>query len=62
MGIPHYRDIITNPMDLKTVAHNLAANKYSTISQFHADIYLIIKNSYLFNKSNPEFCALTSEF
>lgn len=60
MGIPHYRDIITNPMDLRTVGENLSLNKYSTISQFYADIQLIINNSYVFNKNNAQFCALTS--
>ena len=60
MGIPHYRDIITNPMDLRTVGENLLLNKYSTISQFYADIQLIINNSYTFNKNNAQFCALTS--
>lgn len=62
MGIPHYRDIITNPMDLRTVGENLAARKYSSLAQFYADIHLIIKNSFHFNKANPDFCVLTSDF
>ena len=38
MGIPHYIDIVKEPMDLRTVGENVAGNKYSTISQFYADI------------------------
>ena len=42
MGIPHYNNIIKEPMDLKTISLNLAAEKYSTINQFYADVELII--------------------
>lgn len=62
MGIPHYRDIVLNPMDLQTAEENLLANKYTTMSQFYADIQLIINNSFTFNKSNVQFYTLTSEF
>ena len=49
-------------MDLTTVTAKLAEEKYSTISQFYADIELIIFNSLLFNKANPDFCRITNEF
>lgn len=52
MGIPHYAQIVTDPMDLKTVSNNLNEGRYLTITQFYADIELIIKNSFIFNKSN----------
>lgn len=49
LGIPHYKDIIKNPMDLRTIGSNISERKYSTISQFYADIHLVIQNSYTFN-------------
>lgn len=62
MGIPHYKDIVTRPMDLKTVAANLADDRYTTISQFYSDIELIISNSLAFNKTNVDFCKITNDF
>ena len=62
MGIPHYREIVKEPMDLATIGANLAEEKYVTISQFYADIELIISNSLLFNRANPDFCRITNEF
>ena len=62
MGIPQYREIVKDPMDLKTVGNNIREGKYLTITQFYADIELMIKNSYLFNKSNPDFIKLTEDF
>lgn len=49
-------------MDLATVTANLAEEKYATITQFYADIELIISNSLLFNRSNPDFCKITNDF
>ena len=49
-------------MDLRTVDENLKGSKYSTASQFHADIRRIIKNSYIFNKNNEDYIKVTLEF
>lgn len=62
MGIPHYTSIVPNPMDLRTMEENLNGLKYRTVSQFYADVHLIINNSYTFNKNNADFCGITSEF
>ena len=62
MGIPQYFTIIQNPMDLKTMQENVLNRKYNTVSQFYADIQLIINNSKIFNKNNPDFNALTDDF
>jgi len=32
------------------------------MSQFYGDIHLIIRNSYTFNKNNPQFCQITADF
>ena len=60
LNIPNYLDIIKQPMDLQTVERNLKRKAYATPTQFHADIGKIIRNSYQFNKNNPDFCKLTS--
>lgn len=52
MGIPHYYSVVPNPMDLNTMWDNLLNMKYRTVSQFYADVHLIINNSYMFNKNN----------
>ena len=62
MNIPHYIEIVREPMDLQTIARNLEADKYATISQFYADIELIVSNSLLFNRGNPDFCKITNDF
>ena len=62
MGIPHYAELIKDPMDLKTVGINLNEGKYFTITQFYADIELILKNSYLFNRANADFLKITQDF
>jgi hypothetical protein len=62
LNIPHYSDIIKEPMDLQTIDRNLKSKVYVTPTQFHADIGKIIRNSYEFNKNNTEFYKLTNEF
>jgi hypothetical protein len=53
LGIPHYTEIIKEPMDLSTIENNLRTNQYVTPTQFHADVSKIINNSYTFNTANP---------
>ena len=60
--IPHYRDIIQEPMDLSTVETNLRTAIYSSSTQFHADINKIIRNSFIFNQGNQQFMKLTGDF
>lgn len=62
LGIPHYCDIIKEPMDLSTIENNLRTNQYITPTQFHADVAKIITNSYTFNSANTEFTRITAEF
>ncbi|KAJ3164425.1 hypothetical protein HDU88_005302 [Geranomyces variabilis] len=49
LNIPHYTDIIRNPMDLSTMRHKLDAGEYETIDEFAADAKLIFHNCYTFN-------------
>lgn len=62
LGIPHYTEIIKEPMDLSTVENNLRTNQYVSPTQFHADVSKIITNSYTFNSSDIHFTKATAEF
>lgn len=59
LGIPHYIDIVKEPMDLSKIEQNLRSGQYATPTQFHADINKIIRNSYTFNQGNMEFTRFT---
>lgn len=43
-GIPHYTQIITEPMDLGTLKRRLENEYYDDVPQFHADLNLIWDN------------------
>ncbi|TPX68881.1 hypothetical protein SpCBS45565_g02837 [Spizellomyces sp. 'palustris'] len=49
LGIPHYTDIIKNPMDLSTIRRKLDAGDYHTAEEFEADARLMFNNCYTFN-------------
>ncbi|KAG0100029.1 hypothetical protein BGZ93_004620 [Podila epicladia] len=49
-NIPHYFDIIKNPMDLSTIKAKLEDGKYSGLSAFEDDVKLMIANCYTFNQ------------
>lgn len=54
LNIPHYRQVIKQPMDLGTMATKLKNGEYGTAAEFKKDFDLIIKNCLLFNPSgNP---------
>ncbi|KAJ3009858.1 hypothetical protein HKX48_007722 [Thoreauomyces humboldtii] len=54
LGIPHYRDIIKNPMDLSTLKQKLDAGDYDSAEDFHADASLIFANCRQFNPVGTE--------
>lgn len=49
LNIPHYHQIITNPMDLGTIERNLKANTYPTAQAVVDDLYLMVQNATTFN-------------
>ncbi|KAK9764282.1 hypothetical protein K7432_008324 [Basidiobolus ranarum] len=49
MGIPHYFDVVRNPMDFSTVYKKLKAGEYSTPNEFETDVRQIFKNCVTFN-------------
>ncbi|KAM3578379.1 hypothetical protein VKS41_009125 [Umbelopsis sp. WA50703] len=55
-GIPHYRQIITNPMDFGTIKTKLKKDKYANSKEFDQDCRLVFRNCYTFNPpDNPVF-------
>ena len=44
LGIPHYRDIINNPMDLGTVKGKLEGGFYCGVETLANDIFLVFDN------------------
>ncbi|OMJ72773.1 hypothetical protein SteCoe_28722 [Stentor coeruleus] len=51
LGIPIYKKIIKNPMDINTICLNLKQMKYENINQVLDDINLIWENCRIFNQS-----------
>lgn len=49
LQIPHYTNVIKNPMDLGTVESKLQKNVYTDVEQFYADMRQIWDNCYTFN-------------
>lgn len=49
LNIPHYLEIVKEPMDLSTIQAKLANNQYENGDAFEVDVRLIFKNCYLFN-------------
>lgn len=49
LGIPHYPDIIKNPMDLGTIQKRLASREYTTVDEWVADVRLTFRNAMKFN-------------
>ncbi|KAI9138386.1 hypothetical protein BKA69DRAFT_1040962 [Paraphysoderma sedebokerense] len=49
LGIPHYFDVIKQPIDLSTIGKKIVDRLYLTPSAFRDDIYLMINNALKFN-------------
>jgi bromodomain-containing factor 1 len=54
LNIPHYRQIVKNPMDLGTMTQKLKQGQYGKASEVRKDFDLMIENCLLFNPAgNP---------
>jgi bromodomain-containing factor 1 len=54
LNIPHYRQVIKQPMDLGTMSQKLRLGQYGTAAEFKKDFDLMIKNCLTFNPTgNP---------
>lgn len=49
LGIPHYPNVITHPMDLSTIEYKLSQKHYRTVDEFAGDMRLMVNNCYKFN-------------
>lgn len=49
LGVPHYREIVKNPMDFGTIQTKLANNQYEMGEEFEKDVRQVFINCYLFN-------------
>lgn len=46
---PDYYDIVTEPIDLKTIAQKIQNKEYSTLNDLEKDLLLMIRNAKLYN-------------
>ncbi|XP_034240054.1 protein polybromo-1 isoform X2 [Thrips palmi] len=51
---PDYYDIISNPIDLKTIGHKIQKNKYSSLNELEQDLLLMTKNACTFNEPGSQ--------
>jgi len=49
LGIPQYRELVTNPMDLGTIKSKLEGGFYNGIEMLEEDVYLVFDNAMFFN-------------
>ena len=49
LGIPHYTQVITHPMDLGTLERKLQAQQYMVVEEFMDDMRQVWQNCYTFN-------------
>ncbi|KAL7746639.1 hypothetical protein RI367_008039 [Sorochytrium milnesiophthora] len=49
LGIPHYRTIIKEPMDIATIRRKLETDQYSSAKEFDRDFVLMLENCFTFN-------------
>lgn len=61
LGIPQYRDIIKNPMDLSTMRKKMDNGFYKDGDEFEADVRLMFRNCYTFNAPGSEVYNLGKE-
>lgn len=58
LNVPHYHEVVKEPMDLGTIQTNLANNKYENGDEFEHDVRLVFKNCYLFNPEGTDVHAM----
>ena len=58
LGIPHYTQVITNPMDLGTIDRKLTNQEYNLVEDFINDVNQVWQNCYTFNGPESQFSGL----
>ena len=54
MGIPHYAEVIKQPMDFGTIKGKYKGGRYASAEAFAADVRLVFRNATTFNKGADE--------
>ena len=54
MGIPHYAEVIKQPMDFGTIKGKYKGGRYASAEAFAADVRLVFNNATTFNKGEDE--------
>ena len=54
MGIPHYAEVIKQPMDFGTIKGKYKGGRYASAEAFAADVRLVFNNATTFNKGADE--------
>ncbi|CAL8463497.1 g3031 [Coccomyxa elongata] len=54
LGIPEYREIIRNPMDLGTIARRLESGFYASAAAVAQDVCLVWRNCHIFNEPGSD--------
>ena len=54
MGIPHYAEVIKQPMDFGTIKGKYKGGGYASAEAFAADVRLVFRNATTFNKGADE--------
>lgn len=61
LGIPHYFEVVKDPMDLSTIESHLRSGDYHSPNQFYADLDKIWYNSYSYNDKSSRIYKSTVE-
>ena len=61
LGIPHYTEVIKEPMDLSTMRRKVDVGEYETLAEFEADMRLMFNNCYTFNPVGTDVYNLGSQ-
>ncbi|KAK3930738.1 Protein polybromo-1 [Frankliniella fusca] len=51
---PNYYDIISNPIDLRTIGNKIQKNKYSNLNDLEQDLLLLTKNACTYNEPGSQ--------
>ena len=60
LNIPTYPDVISKPMDLRTIEEKLKADQYASVGAYTADFNQIVENAVIFN--GPEHPVTKSAY
>jgi histone acetyltransferase len=60
-AVPHYRETVSEPMDLSTLEHNVKAGKYRSLEHFLRATRLIFSNCYKFNVDDSVYSKSARE-